>query len=124
MLTIACIQVERVLNFWCDGHITLESIANDKNGKCGIRKTINEYTGKETKLTAFNHTNWRVVTNAYLASIKVNIANGKLVWKDVVSAALELTKSGVSLNNDSLTAVGDVEYEQALLVADSESDSD
>ena len=49
-----------------------------------------------------------ITTNAYLASIKVNIANGKLVWKDVVSAALEFVKSGVSLNNDSLTAVGDV----------------
>jgi hypothetical protein len=124
VLTIACIQVERVLNFWRDGHITLESIANDKKGKSGIRKTINEYTGKETKSTAFNHTNWRVVTNAYLASIKVNIANGKLVWKDIVSAALEFAKSGVSLNNDSLTAVGDVEDERALLVADSDSDSD
>jgi hypothetical protein len=120
-LTITCIQVERVLSFWRDGHITLESTAKDKKGKGGIQKAINEQTGKETKTTDFNHVNWRVATNAYLASIKANIANGKLVWKELINAAMEFAKMGVKLD-ENLTA-GDVEDERALLVADSDSES-
>jgi hypothetical protein len=123
MLTIACIQVERALNFWRDGYITLESIADDKSGKSGTRKTVNEYTGKGTKTTEFNHANWRVATNAYLTSINANLLNGKLVWKEVIRAARAFAKLNGS--GDSATTLGgDVEDERALLVADSDSESD
>lgn len=124
MLTIAYIQVERVLAFWRDGLITIESITEDKKGK-GIRKAINEYTGKGTKTTDFNHSNWRIATNAYLASIKANLANGKLIWKNVISAAMEFAKLGV---NEELMASGaagdDVEDERALLAPDSDSNTE
>jgi hypothetical protein len=118
VLTIACIQVERVLRFWSDELITLESIAEDRSGK-GIRKAINGYTGKGTKTNDFNHSNWRGATNAYLSSIEANLANGKLVWKKVVSTAMEFAK--VKVNDDSMTGAGDVEDERAFLVGDSDS---
>ena len=121
-LTKYCFQVERALSFWHDGHITLESTAGDKKGKNWIRKAINEYTGKGTKSTDFNHANWQVATNGYLASIRANLANGKLIWKEVISAAMEFVKSNG--NEDPQAAGGDMEDERALLVADSDSNSD
>jgi hypothetical protein len=67
-----------------------------------------------------------VATNAYLASIKANLKNGKLVWKEVVSAAMVFAKS--SGNEDSATGVlddasGDMEDERAFLLGESDSDS-
>ena len=67
-----------------------------------------------------------MATNAYLASIKANLKNGKLVWKEVISAAMAFVKSNG--NEDSVTASGvpdgDVEDERAFLVEESDSDSD
>jgi hypothetical protein len=66
-----------------------------------------------------------VVTNAYLASIKTNLTNGKLVWKELISAAMAFAKLGSNVNDDSMTTLdGGAEDERALLVADSDSDSD
>jgi hypothetical protein len=124
VLTVHCIQVERALNFWRDGHITLKSVADDKKGKTatGIRKTINEATGKGTKTTDFNHANWRVATNGYLMSINTNLKNGKLIWKEVISAAMEFAKSkGIE---DSAAGDVDASDERALLVADSDTEDE
>lgn len=119
--------MERALTLWRDGYITLESVASEKKGKCGIRKTINEFTGKESKATDFNHTNWRMgmETNAYLASIKVNLANRKLVWNELISAAAAFAKLGAKMGDDSMATFDDgAEDERAHLVADSDSNSD
>jgi hypothetical protein len=58
-----------------------------------------------------------------LASINANIANGRLVWKRVISDAMEFAKSNV--NEDLVAGAGDdMDDERALLVADSDSDLD
>jgi hypothetical protein len=79
------------LTFWCDGHISLDRVS--QGGKtCIIRKTVDPDTGKELKTTEFNQAKWGVATNAYLSSIKTNIACGKFDWASFVKAASKFKK--------------------------------
>ena len=120
------IQVERGLAFWCDGHVTLDSVEQGDKSSI-ILKSINPFTGKETKAAEFNHAKWGGATNAYLDSIRTNIKGKKFLWADFMKAASkfkkpsrhgELTRTFAS----SSTSAGPKDV-RALIVNDSD-DSD
>lgn len=126
MLTLFCIQVERALTFWCDGHVTLDGIV--QGGKsCAIRKSINQNTGKETKATEFNQAKWGSATNGYLNSIKANIACGKFDWASFVKAASKFKKprrhGESTVATSSSTPAGHMDA-RALIVDDSDDSND
>ena len=96
-----CIQVERALTFWHDGHVTLNGV-NQGSKTFSIRKYIDPNTGKETKATEFNQAKWGTATNGYLNSIKSNIACGKFDWASSLKAASKFKKPG--RHRDSMVA--------------------
>ena len=63
--------------------------------------------------------------NAYLASIKVNLVNRKLVWNELISAATAFAKLGAKMGDNSMATFDDsTEDERAHLVAHLDSNSD
>jgi hypothetical protein len=127
MLTLFCIQVERALTFWRDGHVTLDCIS--PGGKsCTIRKSVHPDTGKETKANEFNQAKWGVATNGYLNSIKSNIDCGKFDWAIFVREATKFKKpsrhhGGSAMASSSAPATGHTDV-RALIVADSDDSDD
>ena len=85
------IQIERALGFWRDGHVTLDSVEQGDKSSI-ILKSINPFTGKETKATEFNQAKWGGATNAYLDSIRTNIKGKKFLWADFMKAASKFKK--------------------------------
>ena len=72
------LQVERALNLWKDGSVSCKTVAalKAKKRSSAIIRTINKATGKEsTKSTDFNQTNWAMITNGYLTSIKKTLSS-------------------------------------------------
>jgi hypothetical protein len=114
------------LTFWCDGHVTLKESSQGGTGKlCVVRKVIDQQTGRETKATEFNQAKWGAATNAYLDSIKANLAGGKFDWAGIIKAALKFKKQS---RHDSTAAsssapTGRHMNARALLIDDSD-DSD
>jgi hypothetical protein len=109
-------QVERAYMLWRDNAISMESLGEMKRGDGvakAIIKTTNPTTGKESKATAFNETNWGITTRNYLKSIK-NLHAG--TFAKIVAMAQDYAKLSRPGFDIQVSGTGSNEDERALLV--------
>ena len=122
------LQVERALSLWKDRSVSCETVAELKAKKHSstIIKTINKATGKElTKMTDFNQTNWTMITNSYLSSIKKTLSSASK-FDPIVDTAKSFVKA-TSRTGDSTMAFNDTQaqdMDERAFLCDDDDDLD